>query len=53
LPAGAQWDAQLRVDGFNILEDAIRREPFRARSVSAATLFETMPVAVLRGTVRR
>jgi (1->4)-alpha-D-glucan 1-alpha-D-glucosylmutase len=53
LPAGAQWDAQLQVDGFNILEDAIRREPFRARSVSAATLFETMPVAVLRGTVRR
>jgi (1->4)-alpha-D-glucan 1-alpha-D-glucosylmutase len=53
LPAGAQWDAELRVDGFNILEDAIRREPFRARSASAATLFETMPVAVLRGTVRK
>jgi (1->4)-alpha-D-glucan 1-alpha-D-glucosylmutase len=53
LPTGAQWDAELRVDGFNILEDAIRREPFRARSLCGTTLFETMPVAVVRATVRR
>jgi (1->4)-alpha-D-glucan 1-alpha-D-glucosylmutase len=52
-PRGAQWDAALNLDRFNVLEDSIRREPFRADSLSAAKLFEAMPVAVLRGTVRR
>ena len=52
-PDASRWDAALNVTRFNILEDGIRREPFRSRDASAGVLFSTMPIAVLRGTVRR
>jgi (1->4)-alpha-D-glucan 1-alpha-D-glucosylmutase len=52
-PDAAAWDAALDVARFNILEDGLRREPFRSAEVSAGALFGVMPVAVLRATVRR
>jgi (1->4)-alpha-D-glucan 1-alpha-D-glucosylmutase len=52
-PKGGEWDVALNLDRFNILEDAVGREPFRSGSISAVKPFGTMPLAVMRGTLRR